>query len=375
MDNNKKLTEGLLKADGIDPTGATESERIAFGRMLDEQTKLKQSKPGTAWPDIWRIIMKHKLTKLAAAALITFLIIIGINRSGISIDGATVALADVAERLEQVKNCVFRKTVVFTAEDGKSQTNNSKVYYAQAGIRQDNYHEDDITSQTYLLYSQKSVVWMDHGKRIYGEINLTDEDMEKHTSAAPKDIVNEILSKGIYKELGKKTIDGFLAEGFEFSDKRTLLSMDKEKTDDVVVRIWVDVNTVLPVRVEMDCVYNGVDAQLVMSGPQWDVELEPDFFEPKIPVGYIKPEQRGLIGINLENWPTLKVVSGMPAEKAGIKDGDVALKVDDNIVPHDMSSGDALTLLSGKAGEKVVLTVKRGEQILTFEIERAPMSE
>ncbi len=39
MDNNKKLVEGLLKADGIDPVGATESERVAFGKMLDEKLK------------------------------------------------------------------------------------------------------------------------------------------------------------------------------------------------------------------------------------------------------------------------------------------------------------------------------------------------
>jgi hypothetical protein len=135
MDNNKKLSEGLLKADGIDPTGATESERIAFGRMLDEQYKLKQSRPSTAWPDSWRIIMKHKLTKLAVAAGILIPIIIGINQLGISIDGATVALADVAKRLEEVKNCVFRKTVTFTTEEGKIYKNESHIYYAQAGIR------------------------------------------------------------------------------------------------------------------------------------------------------------------------------------------------------------------------------------------------
>ena len=99
---------------------------------------------------------------------------------------------------------------------------------------------------------------------------------------------------------------------------------------------------------------------------------EPDFFEPKIPADYIKPEERGLIGINLKNWPTAKVVSGMAAEKAGVKDGDVVLKVNGNSISHIKSSGDALNLLSGKAGDKVVLTVKRGEQILAFEIERVP---
>ncbi len=78
MDNNKKLFEGLLKADGIDPAGATESERIAFGNILDEQSKSKPSKPGSR-PDIWRIIMKSRITKLAAAAVIIVGTLISIN--------------------------------------------------------------------------------------------------------------------------------------------------------------------------------------------------------------------------------------------------------------------------------------------------------
>ena len=79
MDNSEKLSEGLLKADGIDPARATESERIAFGKMLDEQSKLRQSRPCIAWLDSWRRIMKHKLTKLAVAAGILVPIIIGID--------------------------------------------------------------------------------------------------------------------------------------------------------------------------------------------------------------------------------------------------------------------------------------------------------
>jgi len=65
----------------------------------------------------------------------------------------------------------------------------------------------------------------------------------------------------------------------------------------------------------------------------------------------------------------------MAAEKAGVKNGDVVLKIDGNSILHGMSSSDALNLLLGKAGEKVALTVKRGEQILTFEIERSPSPE
>ncbi len=70
MDNNEKLFEGLLRADGINPAGATESERAAFGKMLDEQAKSKQSRLNTSRSDIWRIIMKSRITKIAAAAAI-----------------------------------------------------------------------------------------------------------------------------------------------------------------------------------------------------------------------------------------------------------------------------------------------------------------
>jgi hypothetical protein len=125
---------------------------------------------------------------------------------------------------------------------------------------------------------------MVHDKKLYDEVALTDEDIDNQISGDPKDIIKEILSKGEYRKLGKKSVDGVLAEGFAFSDKRTLLSMDKEKLDDVAVRIWADVNTNLPIRIEMDCIYNSLETEIVMCDPQWDVELESDFFEPKIPV-------------------------------------------------------------------------------------------
>ena len=373
MDNNKKLSEELLKADGIDPAGATESERIAFGIMLDEQSKLRQSKPSIAWPDIWRIIMKHKLTKLAAAAVIMIAAIVGLNIIG-GPDIASVALADVAKEIEQIKNCVFsKKTTIVSSEDNRTNAFDSLAYYTEAAVREDVYHDKKIANQVYVKFSEGIVVGIDHKTKVYKQMDLTDEDIEKLSPTSPKDIVNLILSKGKYKKLGRRIVDGVLSEGFEFSDKRAMLRMDKDKIENVVTRLWVDVNTNLPVRIEIDCVLNNLKANVVMCDPKWDVELESDFFEPKIPVDYIRPEQRGLIGINLENWPTLEVVSGMAAEKAGVKNGDVVLKVNDNSISHVESSGDALNLLFGKVGEKVVLTVKRGEQIFTFEIERVSL--
>ncbi len=108
MDNNKKLSEGLLRADGINPAGATESERIAFGKMLDEQSKSKQSRPSVAWSDIWRIIMKSRITKFAAAAAIVAAIVVSVTVWNSSIPTASASavqvLTDAAKAVGDVQS-------------------------------------------------------------------------------------------------------------------------------------------------------------------------------------------------------------------------------------------------------------------------------
>ena len=101
MDNNKKLLQGLLKADGINPAGATESEHIAFGKMLDEQSKPKQSKPGSR-PDIWRIIMQNRMVRFGAAVAVVIAVVIGLQLNHGSIDGATIAFAQITEAMKHV---------------------------------------------------------------------------------------------------------------------------------------------------------------------------------------------------------------------------------------------------------------------------------
>ena len=117
MDNDKKLFEGLLKADGINPAGVTESERTAFGKMLDEQSKPKQSKPGYQ-PDIWRIIMKSKITKLAAAAVIILIALLGITFLDKAVTPAW-AIEDTIKALEKVYSIKMSGHVSRTSEFGE----------------------------------------------------------------------------------------------------------------------------------------------------------------------------------------------------------------------------------------------------------------
>lgn len=319
-----------------------------------------------------RWIMKYPITKLAAAAAIVTAAVLGLNTVG-GPDMATVALADVAKKMEQTRNCVFQKTTTASSEDGVANAFDSLVYYAEDGVRDDVYDKEKIISQVYVQFPERVLVAVDHTSRVFRRMDLADEDLERLSPVSPRNFVNLVLSKGEYKRLGRKKVDGILSEGFEFDDKRAMLSMDADIIESVVTRLWVDVNTDLPVRAEVDCILTDhTKARVVMYDPRWDVELASDFFEPKIPAGYVEPEQRGLLGIDLEKWPELKVVPGMAAEEAGVKSGDVVLRINGNSISHIESSSDALSLLSGKVGDKVALTVRRGGQTLTFEIERAP---
>jgi hypothetical protein len=348
--------------------------KTPLDELVEIKAKSKQSSLRKAQPYICKIIIKHKLTKLAAAAMIIIAAVLALKilpGPGVT----SVALADVAKEIEQKQNCVFKETTTMFSEDGIINSVDSLVYYTEAAIREDAYDNEKIIYQVYVKFSEGVLIAVDHRKKEFRKMKLADEDMDQLSPLSPKAIVN-LIGKGKYKKLGRKTVDGVLSEGFEFEDTRAMSSMDKKEIKDIVTRLWVDVNTDLPARAEVDCVLNnGTKANLVMYDPKWDVDLETDFFEPKIPADYIESEQRGLIGINPEDWPTLKVVSDMPAEKAGVKDGDVVLKVNGNSISDIKTTSDALKLLSGKAGEKISLTVKRGDQILTFEIEREASTE
>lgn len=341
-------------------------------RILSDATQaMEQTIDAAAHkPSIGRMIMTSKISKLAVAAALLIAVLIGI---GIPIDGASVALADVAKRIQQAKNCVFKKTLTLTPQDNKSTTMRSVIHYQDSTIREDVYDGQDITSQNFIDSSKGIFIWIDHQHKAFKKINLTDEDLEKLAPTTLDNIINRYLSKGKYRYLGKKQIDEIDCEGFRFDDKRAMLSIEKEQFKNIVNRLWVDVNTKLPIRFEIDCMsMDNAKLNMVQYDPQWNVELKADFFEPKIPADYINVDERGMLGINLEDWPTLKVTPDSAAQKAGIKNGDLILKVNGSSIETVRSGSEALNLMRGKAGEKAVLTVQRGEQILTIEVIREP---
>ena len=68
----------------------------------------------------------------------------------------------------------------------------------------------------------------------------------------------------------------------------------------------------------------------------------------------------------------LEVIAGGPSEKVGLQIGDRILKVDDVVIAGVNFPQDSIVAhIKGPAGTKVLITVKRGREIIPFEIIRA----
>lgn len=82
----------------------------------------------------------------------------------------------------------------------------------------------------------------------------------------------------------------------------------------------------------------------------------------------------GGVGANIQQTPDgylLIPLAGQPAAEAGIQEGDLLLAVDDTPIDAAMSVDALLALIRGPVGTSVTLHVRRGDEELTFTMNRA----
>ena len=102
-------------------------------------------------------------------------------------------------------------------------------------------------------------------------------------------------------KLGRRTINGREAEGFEIEDSKIAGALVPVKFDSLVARFWIDVETSLPLRYETELVISdrhitfftggkAVEVKVIGDEFQWDVKLESGIFEPNIPPDYTAME-------------------------------------------------------------------------------------
>ena len=226
--------------------------------------------------------MKSPITKLAAAAVVIAVVLIGASQFGGS--ATSVAWGEVIGKLEVSQGVIFRRTM--TRSDWPGEDGYRMIYSCPTHSRTDHYKADQIIGSLYCDYNAKTLVSIQHDRKTYFDHELGEQAMQE-TEASPKAWVQKFLSCE-YRELGQRTIEGILCEGLETTDPAFLDDSDPP-VESLMLQLWVSVETGYPVLFEGNAVRqadNGVRIEVVMDRFQWDVELDASEFEPKIPPDY-----------------------------------------------------------------------------------------
>jgi outer membrane lipoprotein-sorting protein len=289
MDNNKKLLEGLLKADGINPAGATESERIAFIKMLDEQSESKQPKPGSQ-PNIWRIIMKSRITKLAAAAVIIIVVLASINHFGGSLDGGSIVFADVLKYI-QTQSYTFDLTMDPVFEDSV-KVNIKAMIFELGRVRMDcsvpvgemSSITDFTTEKTLLLFHENNTA-----------VIKEEPVLNKSTGAQGMFVlftrpIDNLwnMRDGTEEQLGEKEINGQPVTGFKV--------LQEDRYFQYEMTIWADAADGVPRLVEVTSkpLDGSYSIKWTMENFDLDVDLDEELFSLEVPDGYTLAYQEDL---------------------------------------------------------------------------------
>jgi hypothetical protein len=210
---------------------------------------------------IWRMIMKSRITKFAAAAAMIMAVLIGLHQLGGSIDGANVTWGDVLEQIGTFRP--YTCTVVIQDEGARAQTK-SVAYFSLARRRETHSNGtivifDLAIPKTLLLSPDKK-----HAieKMLEGE-PTTNFDLLHYVRA---------MQENPKEELDVKVIEQRKAKGF------------RSATEYNDITVWVDIETKLPVHVEVIHVRTG--RRISNSQFEFDVDMDESLFSTTAPEGY-----------------------------------------------------------------------------------------
>jgi len=259
IDQRSKAIEDTLVAQC--GKGSRIDEGIAGALPESQRTKQAHIEPNK-----WRILMRSRISQLAAAAVITFGVLTGIHFLGGSFDGTSVAWSQVVEQISRHTKYKCRERVV--REQGP-QRPSMLVYHLNLQQRRQEVEDGSIhiidmrgtDAITVELYPdrKKAVV-----TRILGFGPRSDPDII--------DMVKRFEERDPEK-LGTKKVNGKILHGFRHQPN--------EHND---FTVWVDPKSKLPVEIEIR--HPQVGQTIYLDEFEFDFDRDPSAFSTDVPDGY-----------------------------------------------------------------------------------------
>jgi len=277
-----------------------------------------QKKSAACRPNLWRFIMESKVTRYSVAAVVAFaMALVLLGPFGSSKNGG-VLLAEVGGNINKMDTMIIEGTRYVTFEDPEKQPMElyvRKFISSHHGYTEQQYHGDTLMHRSYMCRPEKTFIMVFPQFKRYLRWNATDAQIDLLDKLTPKGFV-EVFNSGDYTELGKKEIDGVKVEGFEIRGIHVVPDIPKVLADmnDLSLRLWVDVENALPVRLEADVDvgkslltgFNRLHLNEVNSFVEFNPQLDPNIFAPNIPDDYTEvkltdfaPAQATLVGLGI----------------------------------------------------------------------------
>lgn len=256
-DINKSIKKLRLKAsDALDKRVHDD-----ISRVLAESEKIE---PAVTKPSIWRTIMKNRITKLAAVAVIIIAALIGIYHFGSPIE--SVAWAEVVEQINNYTKYKCRQRVV--REQGPKMPT-MQVYYLNLSQRRQEVEDGSIHIIDMRGKDPITVeLYPDQMKATVTKLIGFGPRKDPHIIEMVKRFEQESTER-----LGTKKQNGKILQGFKHQP---------DKYNDFTV--WVDPKTKLPVEIELKHPQAG--QTIFLDEFEFDFELDPSAFSTDVPDGY-----------------------------------------------------------------------------------------
>ena len=252
--------------------------------LLDQFDKTQEEKQAVMQPKIRRIIMKSPITRIAAAAAIFVTCLTGLFL--LRSTGSGIALADVMERIEQVKTSRCRMDATLKMQDldekpiSQATILTSDAFGTKMNIEVNNPLTGlNTVQEIYVLLSQNTITTLVPNRKIYSELEFDEAASDGwREQNDPRILIKRILEFE-NTSLGRSTIDGIEVEGFSTTDPSGPMG-------EAEVKIWIDVETKFPVRMELRKNVGNNTYMWTFHDFEWDVPVDAAQFKPVIPDDY-----------------------------------------------------------------------------------------
>jgi hypothetical protein len=248
------------------------------GHALDAFDKSEKTILISSGPNTWRMIMNKTMTKVAAAAAIIAIVVVGMHYLGVSPDGAGVVWADVLRNMEA------SQTVTFTL-DAENYYETDGHFWRKGTVKIkgpirrfegiDGFRSKYGQSREETMISMMDLSRQNRFVMLYPMKKCADT-ADSH-GYNPTLLTYDGLKKDFHNEteesLGEMEINGRKAVGFR------IVKDNKE------IKVWVDSDTSLPIQIESKA--NDGTETLTLTNITFGVELDDQLFDMTIPDDYL----------------------------------------------------------------------------------------